>query len=566
VKLQEQEFFASRSEEIASAANAAARKKLIAKLPDESPQLWTEWCAASRRAEGDGHFIRQSGRFPLCGRGDINTYAIFAELDRELMGPCGRCGIVVPTGIATDDTTKLYFDELVQRGEIRSLYDFQTGAETFGNLAHGAMRFCLLSIARVHSHDGVVDLVFLAKSVSDLQERERHSFLSRSDFALLNPNTRTCPTFRSRRDADINLAMYRRAGILWREADEANGNPWGLRFMAMLHMANDSDLFRTRAELEVNGGKLEGNRFVGTPEVHVPLIEAKMVDQFDHRYASLLGVEAGAERTSRKLTGWYSAIGTDPNEVVQPQYWVAEREVSERLGRSRQGWLLGWRRICRSTDQRTFIASLFPSAGVGDSEFLFLSDAEECALACFYGCVCSLPLDYAARQKIGGTNASFHIVRQLPILSPAIYAANTPWLQGTVLRDFLLPRVLELTYTAWDLEPFARDVGCNGPPFRWNTERRFLLRCELDAAFFHLYGLARDDADYVIDTFPIVRKNDERAHGEYRTKRVILEIYDAMAEAARTGMPYQTRLAPPPADPCVAHHAEPRASELASAK
>jgi len=113
--------------------------------------------------------------------------------------------------------------------------------------------------------------------------------------------------------------------------------------------------------------------------------------------------------------------------------------------------------------------------------------------------------------------------------------------------------VLELTYTAWDLEPFAHDVGYDGPPFRWDPERRFLLRCELDAAFFHLYGLSRDDTDYVMDTFPIVRKDDKKAHGEYRTKRVILEIYDAMAEAARTGKPYQTRLDPPPADPRVAH-------------
>ena len=116
-----------------------------------------------------------------------------------------------------------------------------------------------------------------------------------------------------------------------------------------------------------------------------------------------------------------------------------------------------------------------------------------------------------------------------------------------------MPRVLELTYTAWDLEPFARDLGYDGPPFRWDPERRFLLRCELDAAFFHLYGLERDDVDYIMDTFPIVRRKDEQAHGEYRTKRVILEIYDELAEAIATGRPYQTRLDPPPADPRVAH-------------
>ena len=150
-----------------------------------------------------------------------------------------------------------------------------------------------------------------------------------------------------------------------------------------------------------------------------------------------------------------------------------------------------------------------------------------------------------------------------------------------MLRDWLLPRVLELTYTAWDLEPFAQDCGWSGPPFRWDEERRFLLRCELDAAFFHLYLPAeangdwrpaegetaedlarlkasfptpRDAVAYIMDTFPIVRRKDEeKFDGDYRTKRVILEIYDAMQESIRTGQPYQTRLDPPPADPRCCH-------------
>jgi hypothetical protein len=117
-----------------------------------------------------------------------------------------------------------------------------------------------------------------------------------------------------------------------------------------------------------------------------------------------------------------------------------------------------------------------------------------------------------------------------------------------MLRDWLAPRVLELTYTAWDLEPFARDLGYDGPPFRWDPERRFLLRCELDAAFFHLYGIGRDDADYIMETFPIVKRKDEAAHGEYRTKRVILKIYDEMFRAAETGQPYRTPLDPPPVE------------------
>jgi hypothetical protein len=136
----------------------------------------------------------------------------------------------------------------------------------------------------------------------------------------------------------------------------------------------------------------------------------------------------------------------------------------------------------------------------------------------------------------------------------------------------MLCRVLELTYTAWDLAPFAQDCGWSGTPFRWDDERRFLLRCELDAAFFHLYPgtesewrqqpetlakafrTPRDAVSYIMDTFPIVKRKDEaRFNGDYRTKRVIIEIYDALAEAIRTGQPYQTRLDPPPGDPRCCH-------------
>ncbi len=139
---------------------------------------------------------------------------------------------------------------------------------------------------------------------------------------------------------------------------------------------------------------------------------------------------------------------------------------------------------------------------------------------------------------------TFFYMKQLPILPPSAYANQSTW---------LLPRVLELTYTAWDLAPFARDLGYSGPPFPWDEGRRFQLRCEIDAAFFHLYGLSRDDAGYILETFPIVKRNDEKRHGEYRTKRAILERYGAMQTAMETGKPYQTILDPPPAHPSAAH-------------
>jgi len=559
VKIQEQEFFASRSNEIANAPNAAVRKKLIASLRTNDPQLWMEWCDASRKAEGESQLIRQSGRYPMCGKGDVNTYPIFAEHNRSLTGPRGRAGFIVPTGIATDDTTKSFFASLVSSGNLVALYDFlNTGAANlFRDVGHDSFKFALVSLGHGVNR---VDLVFDARQISDLLDPERHCQLEPNDFLLLNPNTRTCPTFRCRRDAVINTTIYRKVGVLHREGDET-GDPWGVRFMAMLHMANDSELFKTRGELEASGSYLNGNIFVGRDGRYLPLIEAKMVHHFDHRYGDYSDRAAEKEGTdTRNLPDVPVSRLADPAYQLSPRYWVSEAEVAQRLsGRWTRGWLLGWRDICRSVLERTVVAALMPLAAVGHTTPLMMFDRMDGPrAAALYANLCSFPLDYATRQKLGGTHLTYGYLKQLPIFGPEAYDGAASWAPATSLRAWILPRVIELTYTAWDLEPFAKDVGYDGPPFRWDPERRFLLRAELDAAFFHLYGTSRDDADYIMETFPIVRKNDEKAHGEYRTKRVILEIFDAMAEASRTGTPYQTRLDPPPADPRMAHPANTR--------
>jgi hypothetical protein len=159
--------------------------------------------------------------------------------------------------------------------------------------------------------------------------------------------------------------------------------------------------------------------------------------------------------------------------------------------------------------------------------------------------MCSIALDYAARQKIGGLHLTYGCLKQLPVLGPEEFDRAASWAPHRPLRDWLLPRVLELTYTAWDLQPFAEDCGEAGPPFIWDPARRFQLQCELDAAFLHLYGVSRDDADYILGTFDVLQRSDEREHAEYRTKRVVLEVYEALADAAATGRPYVSPLGPP---------------------
>ena len=179
-----------------------------------------------------------------------------------------------------------------------------------------------------------------------------------------------------------------------------------------------------------------------------------------------------------------------------------------------------------------------------------------CEIAFIAAATSSFVFDYIVRQKAGGSHMNFFILKQLPILPPDSYKVACDWDNTYLLGEWILPRALELSYTAWDLEAFAKDCGYDGPPFRWDEERRLLLRCELDAAYFHLYGIECDDVDYIMETFRVWKQKEEKQYGEYRTKRVILEIYDEMRRAMETGEAYRTRLELGPADPAVAH--EPR--------
>jgi len=531
IKIQEKEWFAIRNPDIASAPNAAARRRMIGDLVDSDPYLLEAFKADLRLAEGESHYIRVSGSFPLTGRGDVNTYALFAERNRQLISANGRVGCIVPSGVATDDTTKFFFQDLMDTGSLVSLYDFENREGLFEQV-HRSTKFCLITARAPNNAATPAEFVFFALKPDHLLEKDRHFTLSAEDIRLINPNTRTCATFRSQRDAELTKAIYRRVPVLIREAEPEDVNPWGIKFTTMFHMSNDSHLFRTREQLESAGYTLQGNTFVPTTsekavyreeETFLPLYEAKMIHQFDHRWATYDGNTVRDVSDDEKR---------DPMRVVMPRYWVNERNVDAAIGST--PYMLGFRDVARSTDERTAIAGIIPRVAVGNKlpiivlnrragQFSTLTSSDEYILrrnTVLYTNLTSFVFDYVVRQKLGGTTMNFFYVKQLPVLSLNTY--NSEYL------TYIVSRVLELTYTAWDLQPFARDLGYDGPPFAWDVERRFQLRCELDALYFHLYSIARDDVDYIMGTFPIVKRKDEAIYGVYRTKEEILRIYDIL--------------------------------------
>ncbi|MER6971191.1 hypothetical protein ABT304_09070 [Nocardioides sp. NPDC000445] len=264
-----------------------------------------------------------------------------------------------------------------------------------------------------------------------------------------------------------------------------------------------------------------------TPQRYVPLYEAKMLHQFDHRWATY-----EADGTIRDST---IAEKGDPTYSVMPQYWVHEEHVVESLERRwSETWLFGWREIGRATDERTMIAPVFPSGAVNNKIQLMLSP-DGLLLSAVLN---SFVTDFVIRQSVGGTSLSHFIIKQTAVVTRAMIEDAT-WVADKPV-DWVLRRVHELTSTAADIHVDAR-IGT----YEFDAERRALIRSEIDAALFHLYGVNRDDLSYIMDSFSVVRRKDVETHGEYRTKRLILEVYDAMQAAIDSKTTYQSILSPP---------------------
>ena len=462
VKIQEKEWFANRRPDIANAPNAAARKRIIETLMMDDFPLYRRFLDALRESEGWSHLMRDTGRYPLCGRGDVNLYAVFAECMRNVVNERGRAGCVLPTGIATDDTTKFFFQDVVETKALASVFDFENRSRLFPDV-DSRMKFCLFTAGSGRRPLTVAtEFVFFAHDVEELRTSERKFTLSLEDIALLNPNTRTCPIFRSGKDAELTKALYRRTPVL--NLDPRDGrpaeNPWSIRFSTMFHMANDSHLFHPREQLEAEGWELSGNVFRKDGAEYLPLYEAKMIHHFNHRWATLQGGETGKPSRAEK---------PGPDDAVQPRYWVGAREVYLRTADLPKAprWLMGWRDITNPTNERTVVGGVFPFSAAGHTLPVWTVSAEHANL--FPSILSSIACDFAARLKVGGTHLSFFIAKQIPVPPPTAFDHPTPWSRTDAkIQDWLLPRILELTYTAWDLEPFANDCGYHGPPFRWD--------------------------------------------------------------------------------------------------
>ena len=547
IKVEDKKWFESHGRaDIVNAGTASQRKKAIADLPSTDPILYKEYAKALADAEALSRFVRLAGRFDLTATGDIDLYPMFAELCLSFSKEAW--GLVLPTGIAVNDSNKAFFSKLIDENRLVSLYDFENKEGLFD--IHRMFKFCLLVASKPQDTPRTVSGGFYLTRLDHLLDPRRIYTLQTSDFARLNPNTKTCPVFRTSRDAKLTAKIYRNSTILYNEI--TGENPWNVKFGSMIHMSNDSYLFRTYAQLTAQGATLNGNTFTTVDgETYVPLYEGKMIWHYNHHYGTW---PTEGERPNSINMPSLDEL-SNPNSHIMPWYWVPLSAVKDRLMKYdkdgnvvwewKHKWLIGFRDVTNATNERTFICSPMPdSCGVGHSATLLYAERRTMPVASLCAMMSSLVFDYTTKQKIGGSHASISFVKQFPVLTPDQIPSTTQWQ--------IVKRVAELCYFNHDMDGWASELweemseeqraalpqlGAQ-QPWVYNPERRAILQAELDAIFAHLYGLDTEDLRYILDpedvcgkgcineTFRVLKDNEIRQYGEYRTKRLVLEAWN----------------------------------------
>ena len=527
IKLQEVEWFATRSLELALAPTAAARKAGIQRLRDKDAPLADEFDAAKERAEGLGAMVRAARRYPLLSGGDINLYSLFVERAMSLIKPDGFVGLLTPSGIYADKTAAVFFKSISTSGRLAGLFDFENKKIFFKDV-HASFKFCALVFGGVERRFDETECAFFLHDTETIADPDRCFPLAPTDFARVNSNTGTAPIFRKRRDAELTRRMYERHPVLVDRSGSEERRAWPVRYVRMFDMTNDSHLFRTSAQLDAQGFyPVQSNRWKRGEDLYLPLYEGKMVQAFDHRAASVV---VNPKNLNRPAQPREASLDEHANSdwLPDPQFRVSESEVDWPTD---LGWTVAFKDVTAPTNVRTMIAAITPRSAYGNTLPLLMPTAD--AITAYRknawlwaACLNSFALDFVARQKVQGQHLNWYIVEQLPVIAPDDYDrqfGNTP------ARDLVRDHVLRLTYTAHDMAPFAKDLGYDGPPFVWNEEERRHLRARLDALYFHLYGLSRDDVEYVLSTFPIVCREDKAEFGSYRTRDLILAYMNALA-------------------------------------
>ncbi len=549
LQIEDKQYFKGKREYI-TLLKGNERKKEISKLLKIDYEFRIQYESFKHVEECVKKFIKNDINFPLTSKGKINTYAIFTELATIISNNKARVGLIIPSGIATDDGTQLFFNMVVKNSFIEKMIGFENEDFIFPDVAN-VVKFSIFILNK--NKVKKPSFAFYLRFTSQLTQKERYFSLSPEEFWSISPNTGHIPLFRTYVDYELNLKFYNNHQILISQKGSNNN----IEFRkGLFNMSSDSKYFLK---------KPEGSAF--------PLYEAKMIWHYNHRFASyaLKGKIKG--KGGRGLPELDNTYFENPIFLPEPQYWIASDVLSNAIPAFwKKNWFLVFRDIASAKLERTSVFSVIPKAAVGDTcLLLFPKKIEELITLQYIANFNTIVFDYLLRQKLSGTHLSFFVFKQIPVIENHSYSDD--------IKIVIYQKTFELIYSSWDIKAFADDVwkeadaplreaiqqqwndnrdatgghtwsppewcetdmeGCPLPPFKWDEERRATLKAELDAIYAKLYGLTTEELRYILDpqdvygpdfpgeTFRVLKEKEIRKYGEYRTKRLVLEAWERM--------------------------------------
>jgi hypothetical protein len=577
VQLEEKQYFLTKAPHI-TLLKGAERKKAIQEL--KGGEIFKDFVLEKHLMDSQVRFIKYSNRFVLTAKNKINTYTSFAELTACIINPKGRTGIIIPTGISTDESASDYFSYLMANKQVVSLIGFENEEFIFPGIAN-VVRFCLFTIKGILGKESEPTFAYHLRNISQLGEEERFFKLSKKEIELFNPKTKTSPIFRTKSDKILNTKFYEENQILSKLTEI--GDVLKIRlFQGLYNITSDSKLFVKKRDLNC-----------------LPLYESKYIWHYDHRFGSFDLKDKLKGKGGRGLPDMPIENLKNPDYIITPMYYVPIDETKKRIPNTwKNSWLIIYRRIANFKLERTMTSAIIPLAGVGDSSNLIFSESRSVfELLLLYSNFNSIIYDYTIRQKVAGSNLSQFFILQTPILEISKYSNRN--------KLEILHRQYELSYTSWDIKAFADDVwkeaslmnneewiikneewegkthtglqaaivkqwkdnkaatgghewnppdwfeidekGCPLPPFKWDEHRRAVLKAELDAIYAKLYGLTTEELRYILDpqdvygpefpgeTFRVLKEKEIRQFGEYRTRRLVLEAWERLNKESSIG-------------------------------
>lgn len=553
IEMKEVEWFADRDMSVSLAKNTSDRSRAISELRVKKPELWNTFQQAVESSSIVLRVFRDSDEYPYFSTGKVNLYKLFVERAQRLVGKAGVVALLTPSGISADKASAKFFRHVVGDKRLAAVFDFENRNNPGGSYfpdVDARFKFSVFVFGGdSREFDGVRCASYLSSPDQLETEPDRVLLLTASDFDSINPNSGTAPMLRSRREGQLTARVYKSNPVLIDRRADPPVTLWPVRYTQGTHnMATASERFLRKSELVADAWQPDGNgRWSNKETQAVRLYEGKMVQMYNHRAAEIVINSANLHRPAQEVP--VDAVRRrDPTFLPDAQYWV---RTSDFKFDEMPSAMLGFKDVTSPTNARSAIAAFIPASGAGHTFPLLLPQAG-CSHADYLRAASlllanlnSFVCDFFLRQKLQTQHLTLFMLEQLPVIAPARFHEPLPAAFAQAMRaaslmnghhpqptvaDFVIPQVLALTYTAHDMAPFARDLGYVDaagevlPPFVWNEEERRTRLAALDALFFYLYGLNADDAAYILDTFPIVREQDTRAFGRYRTKEDILAV------------------------------------------